>query len=84
MLSCDSTFVPANIEKHGGDVDLIFHDCQLEEDGETIHTLLEELLELDGATQEKIILVHYGDNWRDFEGKTGVMALGEQGKRYKF
>ena len=45
--------------------DLIFHDCQLFTGG--VHASLNELKTLPQHLKSKIMLMHYGDNWRDFE-----------------
>lgn len=84
MLTCDSRFKKANMEKYGRGADKIFHDCQLSTNGDTIHTLLSELTTLDEEWQKKIILVHYGDNWKEYEDETGLTEFGVQGKAYKF
>ena len=45
--------------------ELIFHDCQLFTGG--VHASLNELKTLPLHVKERIVLMHYGDNWRDFE-----------------
>ncbi len=45
--------------------EIIFHDCQLFTGG--VHASIEELMTLPEATRRKIVLMHYSDNWRDFQ-----------------
>jgi ribonuclease BN (tRNA processing enzyme) len=52
----------------------IFHDCQLKPPG-IIHTTLTELLTLPLYVQNKIWLMHYGDDACDFVGRTGPMKF---------
>lgn len=84
MFSCDSQLSKKNLELYGAGADAIFHDCQLDGDGEGIHTGLMELVELPDEYRKKIILVHYGDAWPEYIGKTGPMKFGQQGVAYKF
>jgi ribonuclease BN (tRNA processing enzyme) len=78
MFTCDSMFCMDNILRFGQGADVIFHDCEFLT-GNTIHTPLSQLLTLSEEWQERMVLVHYGDEWRDFEGKTGKMQLGVEG-----
>lgn len=48
-------------------IEIIFHDCQLFNGG--IHASLDELLDLPQDLKQKIVLMHYSDNWKDFEQK---------------
>lgn len=84
FLSCDSKFHLQNLETFARDVDAIFHDCQFTADGFHIHASLEELLTLPESFQKKTILIHYGEDWEDFLGRTGSMRLAAQGERYRF
>jgi ribonuclease BN (tRNA processing enzyme) len=59
------------------------HDCQLFSPG-TVHASLDELLTLPEEIQEKVLLMHYGDNYREFIGKTGRMRFMEQHRKYDF
>jgi len=58
-------------------VKVIFHDCQLHEPG-IVHACLPELLTLPDDLQERIYLMHYGDDQPDFVGCTGRMEFIEQ------
>jgi ribonuclease BN (tRNA processing enzyme) len=84
MLTCDSRFEMTNLETHGAEADAVFHDCQLRSNGAHIHATLAELLTLPASWQEKILLVHYGDDWESFAGKVGTMRFARQGESYRF
>jgi ribonuclease BN (tRNA processing enzyme) len=63
----------------------IFHDCQFFTGG--VHASIEELKGLPAEIKKKTILVHYGDNWEQFEGKVkeyGFEGLGKQQVYYTF
>jgi len=45
--------------------EVIFHDCQLFTAG--VHASLDELKQLPLYLRKKIVLMHYGDDWRDYE-----------------
>jgi ribonuclease BN (tRNA processing enzyme) len=62
-------------------VKTIFHDCQLHAPG-TVHACLPELLTLPEDLQERIRLMHYGDDQPNFIGRSGKMTFVEQHKRY--
>jgi ribonuclease BN (tRNA processing enzyme) len=47
------------------DFDVIFHDCQLFTGG--VHASLNQLKTLPDHIKQRIVLMHYGDNWREFE-----------------
>jgi ribonuclease BN (tRNA processing enzyme) len=66
-------------------LEAIFHDCQFFTGG--VHASLDELNTLPPEMKKKMILVHYGDNWEDFENKVkeyGFAGLGKQWKYYDF
>jgi ribonuclease BN (tRNA processing enzyme) len=82
-LTCDSRVQTENLELYGTDAQLIFHDCLLTANGDDIHATLDELLTLHPDWQKKTLLVHYSDDWRDYEGRTGHMQFAREGKRYR-
>lgn len=63
------------------DVKVIFHDCQLYSPG-IVHACLSELLTLPAPVQERLYLMHYGDNQPEFVGQTGLMRFVEQHRTY--
>lgn len=64
--------------------DVIFHECFL---GEyypaTVHTHFEELLEMPRERQEKMWLMHYGDD-SDFDTSDGAFDLAETHQTFEF
>lgn len=84
LLTCDSRFLRKNLEQYGADAAAVFHDCQLVSNGAHIHATLEELLTLPDPWQERIVLVHYGDDWAAWQGRTGRMRFGKEGHCYRF
>jgi hypothetical protein len=66
-------------------LEAIFHDCQFFTGG--VHAGLEELGSLPGKIKEKLYLVHYGDNWEQFEpriAELGFAGLTKQFTHYYF
>jgi len=59
---------------HERGVQLIFHDCQLHPPG-AVHACLPQLLTLPADLQDRIYLMHYGDDQPDFVGRTGRMKF---------
>jgi ribonuclease BN (tRNA processing enzyme) len=65
--------------------EVIFHDCQLFTGG--VHTSIDELCTLPKRLRKKIVLMHYGDNWRDFRQQAkdaGFQSWAKQGHTYTF
>lgn len=85
FYSSDMTFDAALLHRltEQGRCKYILHECQLTGPG-TVHTTLEELLTLPEALQERIFLMHYGDERDAFEGQTGRMRFLEQHQEYEF
>jgi ribonuclease BN (tRNA processing enzyme) len=63
-------------------VQIIFHDCQLHPPG-IVHACLPQLLTLPQAIQERVYLMHYGDDQPSFIGRTGPMKFIEQHRIYE-
>lgn len=84
LLTCDSRFHRKNLEDYGRDAEVVFHDCQLASNDAHIHATLEELLTLPTPLQEKILLVHYSDDWRSYLGRTGSLRFAQEGETYRF
>lgn len=61
----------------------LLHECQLEGAG-LFHATLEELLTLPEPIQQKVWLMHYGDNMEAYIGKTGAMTFLRQHQTYSF
>jgi len=65
--------------------DVIFHDCQLFTGG--IHASINELATLSPNIKSRIVLMHYGDDWRNFQKQasdSGFHSWAKQGHRYRF
>ncbi|WEK52912.1 MAG: MBL fold metallo-hydrolase [Candidatus Cohnella colombiensis] len=62
-------------------IKLFFHDCQLHPPG-AVHACLSQLLTLPSSIQEKMYLMHYGDDQKEFIGRTGLMQFIEQHTHY--
>lgn len=63
----------------------IIHDCQLFTAG--VHASINELTTLPASLKSRIILTHYGDNYRDFEKQArdaGFLDWAKQGHSYRF
>lgn len=66
-------------------IEIIFHDCQLFTGG--VHASLDELSQFPQGLKQKIILMHYGDNWKEFEQKRiqyGFHSWAKQHHLYNF
>ncbi|MDR2733446.1 MAG: MBL fold metallo-hydrolase [Spirochaetota bacterium] len=66
-------------------LEAIFHDCQFFTGG--VHAGLEELATLPPEIRKKIYLMHYGDNWEQFEpriAELGFAGLAQQMTHYLF
>jgi len=68
---------------HNRGIQVIFHDCQLHPPG-AVHACLSQLLTLPESIQERIYLMHYGDDQPEFIGRTGQMQFIEQTRIYEF
>ena len=84
LLTCDSRLDRDNLERWGARADAVFHDCQLLGGPANVHATLDELLLLPDRWQERILLTHYGDDWKAYRGCTGRMRFARQGYKYSF
>ena len=87
LFTSDTRYDPALLMDYDRlmDFEIIFHDCQLFTGG--IHASLDELSALPSNLKSKIILMHYGDNWRDFRQQaldSGFHSWAKQGHSYIF
>ena len=87
LFTSDTRYDPALLMDYDRlmDFEIIFHDCQLFTGG--IHASLDELSALPPNLKSKIILMHYGDNWRDFRQQaldSGFHSWAKQGHSYIF
>ncbi|MEN8170610.1 MAG: MBL fold metallo-hydrolase [Pseudomonadota bacterium] len=66
-------------------LELIFHDCQFFTGG--VHASLDELSTLPDSLKSKMVLMHYGDNWQQFEEQVkaaGFLSFAKQNHSYTF
>ncbi|NPV02447.1 MAG: MBL fold metallo-hydrolase [Brevinematales bacterium] len=65
----DTRFDPPMFEEYTSKlpIEAIFQDCQFFTGG--VHASFDQLSQLPAGTKKKMYLVHYSDNWRNFEGK---------------
>lgn len=87
MFTSDTRFDRDLIERFSQkfNIEYIFHDCQFFTGG--VHASLDELNELKPEDKKKMILTHYGDNWRNFEKKVkeyGFHSLAREWYFYNF
>lgn len=87
LFTSDTRFDPELLHEFDQmyDFEVIFHDCQFFTGG--VHASLDELATLPAEMKRKIILMHYGDNWRDFETQAmeaGFHSFAHQGHLYTF
>ena len=87
MYTSDTRFDPDLVTYYDEKLELetIFHDCQFFTGG--VHASLEELKTLPDNIKAKMYLVHYGDNWEQFEEKVkeyGFAGLARQHTGYDF
>jgi hypothetical protein len=65
--------------------DVIYHDCQLFTGG--VHASLNELKTLPAHLKSRTVLMHYGDNWKEFEQEAlndGFQAWAQEQHQYSF
>jgi ribonuclease BN (tRNA processing enzyme) len=63
----------------------IFHDCQFFNGG--VHASLDELATLPAEVRRRIVLMHYGDNWQQFQERAlglGFHSFARQSHYYLF
>ena len=87
MFTSDTRFDPPLLNEFEAKFspELIFHACQLFTGG--VHTGIEELATLPAEMKRKIVLIHYGDQWktfRKFAEQAGFHSWAKQGYRYRF
>jgi ribonuclease BN (tRNA processing enzyme) len=87
MFTSDTKFDKKLLDEYEKkfDFEIIFHDCQLYKGG--VHASLDELNSLPEALKKKMVLMHYGDNWKQFEEKVkeyGFIDFARQWNFYDF
>lgn len=85
FYTADIVFMPNLINAISSEVEIIFHDCQLEKHS-GVHASLEELETLNDDIKKKINIMHYGDNFKNFDNrimKSGMRRV-LQGQAFEF
>ncbi|MEX2488059.1 MAG: MBL fold metallo-hydrolase [Pseudomonadales bacterium] len=87
LFTSDTQFDPDLLESFDAmfHFEYIFHDCQLFTAG--VHASIHELAALSEKLKAKTILMHYGDNWRDYRQlaeKAGFHSFAKEGHTYRF
>ena len=87
LFTSDTRFDPQLLDHSmkNYQIDTIFHDCQFFDGG--VHASINQLDTLRNDIKEKIVLMHYGDNWSDYEervNKSSFIALAKEGHFYRF
>jgi ribonuclease BN (tRNA processing enzyme) len=87
LFTSDTRFDPDLISSFDEiyNFEVIFHDCQLFTGG--VHASINELSTLPDDVRSRIVLMHYGDNWKEFEQQgldAGFHSWAQQGHSYSF
>jgi ribonuclease BN (tRNA processing enzyme) len=87
LFTSDTRFDPELLTEFDAryNLEIIFHDCQFFRGG--VHASLEELNQLPENLKQKIVLMHYGDNWEQYVEQArsaGFHSFAKQHHRYIF
>lgn len=87
LFTSDTRFDPDLLNDFDAqyDFDVIFHDCQLFTGG--VHASINELATLPASLKSRMVLMHYGDNYRDFfeqARREGFHSWAQEGFSYVF
>lgn len=87
LFTADTQFDPDLLESFDAifHFDYIFHDCQMFTGG--VHASIHELETLPAHLRSRIILMHYGDNWREHveqAKRAGFHSWAKEGHTYVF
>jgi ribonuclease BN (tRNA processing enzyme) len=87
MFTSDTRFDPDLIENYCPrfNLEAIFHDCQFSTGG--VHAGIDELAALPPEIKKKMVLTHYGDDWKNHETKvrdSGFFGLAKEWHFYDF
>lgn len=81
LFTGDTKFDPDMIKKYSSKAEIIFHDCSFTDN--PVHTPLSKLRTLNEDVKKRIYLMHYEDNWKEFDVKD-FAGLAQAGFRYIF
>lgn len=85
LFTGDTRFDPSLLEEmqEKYKLELILHDCQFFPGG--VHAFYDDLKTLPNGTKEKMLLCHYGDNYKEYNAKKdGFLGFAERGVFYNF
>ncbi len=87
FFSSDTRYDPSLVIDYDREFNFeaIFHDCQFFNGG--VHAGIDELNQLPTEIKEKLYLMHYGDNWKQFEKtamKYGFAGFTQEHAYYRF
>jgi ribonuclease BN (tRNA processing enzyme) len=87
FFSGDTQFDPELLKSYDArfSFEYIFHDVQFFTGG--VHAGLDELVTLPAEIKKRMVLMHYGDAWRDYRRRVkseGFLAFARQGVFYTF
>ncbi len=81
MISGDTKFDTKLIKKYSDKSEIIFHDASFFPN--PVHASVQELKTLNSEVKKKIYLMHYGDDWKNYDA-SDFGGLVKQGYRYIF
>lgn len=81
LFSGDTKFDKDLINEYGDDADVIFHDCSFMSN--PVHASIDELRTLDKKYKDKMLLMHYSDDYEKHD-TSGFMGLAKEGVIYSF
>jgi ribonuclease BN (tRNA processing enzyme) len=87
LFTSDTRFDPELLTEFDAryNLEIIFHDCQFFRGG--VHASLDELSQLPPSLKQKIVLMHYGDNWEQYVEQmqsAGFHSFARQHHSYTF
>lgn len=81
LFSGDTKFDLALIERLGNSAEIIFHDCSFKPN--PVHSSLAELESLEPTVKDKMLLMHYSDDYANYN-VSQFMGLAKEGVIYQF
>lgn len=81
LFSGDTKFDKSLIEEYGDNAKIIFHDCSFASN--PVHASIDELRTLDKRYRDKMILMHYSDDYEE-KDVSGFLGLAKEGVKYSF
>jgi ribonuclease BN (tRNA processing enzyme) len=82
LYTSDTQFDPELLSIYGNNVKYIFHDCQFHKGGHA-HANIDEILTLPDEIKQKLVLMHYGDEIKQYQSKIEGLTVAKQGSVFK-